>query len=159
MFTFFDHQPNLKAILSTTFSSQSPNELRRAKYFFAMPTKNDGFFTAGNWEKDTVFGGHLKLIFGPSYSIRAIIQKTIVKLSSYKFLRNFLNSWFPFLKRLENNPFLANFNNNPWPKVQNKCFYQSPHYQERYTWFEFPGLDCLNKLLAITIFNHWYALL
>ena len=25
-----------------------------------MPIKTDAFFTAGNWEKDIIFGGHFK---------------------------------------------------------------------------------------------------
>ena len=53
---------------------KSPNEIRRTKYLFEMPTKNDVFFTAGSLEKDIIFGRHFKQIFGPSYFVRALVR-------------------------------------------------------------------------------------
>ena len=34
----------------------------KGRNFFEMPTKNYVFFTAGSWEKDIIFSGHLKQI-------------------------------------------------------------------------------------------------
>ena len=42
------------------------------KIFLAAP-KNGVFFTAGSWEKDTIFGAARKF-FGPSYFVTAWTQ-------------------------------------------------------------------------------------
>ena len=49
------------------------------------------FFTAGSWEKDIIFGGHLKPIFGPSYSIRALVYSN--NLIIYNFTSYIVEVW------------------------------------------------------------------
>ena len=67
--------------LGTDFLNFS-DKIRRAEYLFEMLTKNDIFFTAGSWEKDNIFGGHFKQIFGPSYFVRALVMQFEEKLLS-----------------------------------------------------------------------------
>ena len=39
-----------------------PQRNKKGRNFFETPTKNYIFFTAGSWEKDIIFSGHLKQI-------------------------------------------------------------------------------------------------
>ena len=51
---------------------------KKDRNLFEMPTKNDVFFSAASCKKDTIFGGHPKQIFGPSYFVRVLDYRDII---------------------------------------------------------------------------------
>ena len=65
--------------------SLDPSQNKEDRNFFNCTENGGGVFTAGSWEKDTIFGPNWKFL-GPSYFVAALVLATLIKGAPQKLL-------------------------------------------------------------------------